>query len=134
MQKDAFDYYEEDGRKSRGDSGAMVWNILSVLVLLTALCIGGVFLTIFINPQSGLNPFPPATLPVLVGTHTPTPTSRAILPPTWTPTPSAAPSATPTPEPTYTLTPEGKAALAAQRKEWKAFAAVVNRVIEPSPA
>jgi PadR family transcriptional regulator PadR len=34
----------------------------------------------------------------------------------------------------YTLTTAGKAALEAQRKEWKAFAAVVNRVIEPSTA
>jgi DNA-binding PadR family transcriptional regulator len=34
----------------------------------------------------------------------------------------------------YTLTPAGEAALAAQRKEWKAFAAVVNRIIQPSPA
>lgn len=34
----------------------------------------------------------------------------------------------------YNLTPEGKVTLAAQRKEWKAFAAVVNRVIQPDPA
>ena len=34
----------------------------------------------------------------------------------------------------YTLTPSGEGALAAQRKEWKAFSAVVNRVIQPNPA
>jgi len=34
----------------------------------------------------------------------------------------------------YTLTPAGKAALAAQRSEWEAFAAVVSRVIGGSHA
>lgn len=34
----------------------------------------------------------------------------------------------------YTLTAAGGVALAKQRAEWKAFAAVVNRVIEPGPA
>jgi DNA-binding PadR family transcriptional regulator len=29
----------------------------------------------------------------------------------------------------YTLTPSGKAALAAQRGEWEVFAAVANRII-----
>jgi PadR family transcriptional regulator PadR len=34
----------------------------------------------------------------------------------------------------YTLTPEGEAALEAQRTEWRAFSAMVNQVIQPSPA
>ncbi|MGW8267308.1 MAG: PadR family transcriptional regulator [Longimicrobiales bacterium] len=34
----------------------------------------------------------------------------------------------------YTLTPAGEAALEAQRKEWRAFAKVVNEMISPSPA
>ena len=34
----------------------------------------------------------------------------------------------------YTLTPGGKRALAAQRREWQAFAAVVSRVIGDSHA
>lgn len=34
----------------------------------------------------------------------------------------------------YALTRDGRAALAAQRREWKAFAAVVNEVIGVSPA
>ncbi len=105
MQKDIFDYYdEEDDRKSKADQGAIIWNILSVLVLLSALCVGGTYLMIFLNPQSNLNPFPPPTLPALVPTSTPTPTLLALLPPTWTPTPFPP---TNTPEPTYTLTPEG---------------------------
>jgi transcriptional regulator len=34
----------------------------------------------------------------------------------------------------YTLTAAGEEALVAQRKEWKAFAKVVNKVISPNPA
>lgn len=34
----------------------------------------------------------------------------------------------------YTLTTDGRAALEAQRHEWTAFAAVVNRVVGVSPA
>jgi len=34
----------------------------------------------------------------------------------------------------YTLTATGEATLDSQRREWRAFAAVVNEVINPSPA
>lgn len=34
----------------------------------------------------------------------------------------------------YTLTSDGRAALDAQRREWEAFAAMVNRVVGLSPA
>ncbi len=34
----------------------------------------------------------------------------------------------------YTLTPDGASALAAQKQEWEAFAAVVHQLINPSPA
>jgi hypothetical protein len=109
MQKDVFDYYEEqDERKAKEKQGAMVWNILTVLVLVIALCMGGIFLLIFLNPQSSLNLLPPPTMPVLISTITPTPTSRVQLPPTWTHTPPPPPTTTPTPEPTYTISPEGQ--------------------------
>ncbi len=105
MQKDVFDYYdEEEERKTKSNQGAMVLNILTVLVLLTAFCAGGIFLMIFLNPQSSLNPFPPPTMPALIPTATVIPTSGVQLPPTWTPTPPPPP--TNTPEPTYTLTSE----------------------------
>lgn len=101
MARDVFDYIDESGEAApppRTRSG-MLWNVLTILVLLSATCLAAIFLTIFINPQSGLNPFPPATLPALVLTDTPTTTPRAILPPTWTPTPSPVPTETPTPQP-----------------------------------
>ncbi|MFC1996368.1 hypothetical protein ACFLXI_02010 [Chloroflexota bacterium] len=108
MQNDVFDYYdEEEEQRKRTNQGAIVWNILTILVLLTALCVGGTFLIIFMNPQSSLNPFPPPTMPALIPSATVTPTSAVKLPPTWTPTPPLPPTITPTPEPTYTLTPEG---------------------------
>ena len=34
----------------------------------------------------------------------------------------------------YSLTPDGEDALKAQRKEWRAFSAVVNQVIRENPA
>ena len=34
----------------------------------------------------------------------------------------------------YTLTPDGRVALEAQRREWRDFAAVVNQVIGTSPS
>ena len=103
MQKDVFDYYDEEG-KTKSNQGTMVLNILTILVLLTTLCVGGIFLMIFLNPQSSLNPFPPPTIPSLIPTATVIPTSSVKLPPTWTPTPPPPP--TNTPEPTYTLTSE----------------------------
>lgn len=109
MHKDVFDYYdEEEERKNKTSQNTTIWNILTVLILLSAVCVGGVFLIIAVNPQSGLNPFPPATMPMLVPTKTAAPTSAVILPATWTPTPSPPPTLTVTPEPTYTLTPEGE--------------------------
>jgi hypothetical protein len=106
MAKDVFDYQEEDDPGTKTDIGALAWNILTILVLLTAVCIGSIFLMIFINPSSSLNPFPPPTQPVLAPTNTPLPTLRDdILPPTWTPTPTPEATEAPTPEPTYTLTP-----------------------------
>lgn len=89
----------------RHSSLGIVWNILTVLVLIGVLCLGGYSMMIFINPQSGLNPFPPPTLPVALQFPTETPTPRGILPPTWTPEPTNPPTETPTPRPSATLPP-----------------------------
>ncbi len=77
-----------------------VWDILSIVVLVAALIVLGVVMTIFSNPNSSLNPFPPATLPPTIDIPTSTATP-VMLPPTWTPTVYF----TPTPRPTSTLFP-----------------------------
>jgi hypothetical protein len=62
------------------------WNILAVLALLVIIALAIVFLNIFSNPNSALNPFPPPTLPakIVIPTSTNTP---IFLPATWTPKP-----------------------------------------------
>lgn len=101
------DYQEEDFEEELSSSPqlppGLIWNILTGLTILAALIIGVVFLVIFVNPQSGLNPLPPTTMPALVNTQTPSPTPKDVLPPTWTPT--IAPTQGPTTPPTATDTP-----------------------------
>lgn len=63
-----------------------VWDILAFMILIAMIMFGVIFLQIFINPQSAINPFPPPTLPPTVEIPTLTPTSRS-LPATWTVTP-----------------------------------------------
>ncbi len=105
MDKDVFDYIEEGEGETTSNRSGMVWNILTVLVLLTAVCVGVVFLIVFINPNIGINPFPPPTMPVRAALDTPTPTPKSVLPPTWTPIASPAPVETSTPVPTNTPLP-----------------------------
>ena len=108
-----------------------IWDILSILALLGVLLFTVLFLAIFNDPYSALNPFKPPTLPSTLIVPTNTPTVFAF-PSTWTPTPgegtsntpgglrptttllqtntlfvlsSFTPSATPTPTPTNTATP-----------------------------
>jgi hypothetical protein len=69
-------------------------------------CVVGVFLLIFTNPTTALNPFPPPTLPALMELPTETPTALVYtLPETWTPSPTLEPTATETPPPSPTLPP-----------------------------
>jgi hypothetical protein len=96
-----YDYLEET--QSQGNISAIIFNALSVVFLIGALCLAGYFLQIFINPQSSLNLFPPPTLPAVLEFPTITPTPREVLPPTWTPGPTASPTPTSTPRPTATL-------------------------------
>jgi hypothetical protein len=81
----------------------LVTIVALVLTVLTCLC----YLTIFINPQMPLNPFPP---PRGIGGASPTPTRTGApagptFPPTWTPTSTATPTDTPIPTDTPTITP-----------------------------
>jgi hypothetical protein len=99
-----YDYEEE----SDLNVGALILNIITVVVLLITLCMGTVFLTIFINPQSSLNPYSPPTLPPTLPPASPTPVAGQKLPPTYTPAPpteTPAPTATDIPQPTLTPSP-----------------------------
>lgn len=82
-----------------------IWNILTIVTLLalTGLCL--LFLTLFINPYSAINPFPPPTLPPTVAIPTSTATLKS-LPSTWTPDAGGgiAPQGTPL-RPSQTLPP-----------------------------
>lgn len=99
-----YDYLDDQPQPSGSTSG-VIFNVLTVLVLIMVLCIAAGFLAIFINPNSALNPFPPPTLPAALAFPTGTPTPRSVLPPTWTPSPSPEPTRTFTPEPTTTPFP-----------------------------
>jgi hypothetical protein len=99
---DQFDYSDEALQPTR-DSAAIIWNILTVVVLLLTMCVCVGVTAILVNPQVSFNPFPPPTLPVEVEFPTVTPTPRSVLPATWTPTLTSLPTLTPAP--TRTLVP-----------------------------
>lgn len=56
---DEFDFKEEKPKK-QFKLGSALWNVLSTVTLLATLCAGAWFTQIFIDPQSSLNPLPPA--------------------------------------------------------------------------
>ncbi|MGD9091540.1 MAG: hypothetical protein PVF74_01740 [Anaerolineales bacterium] len=97
--------YLDDQPQPRGSVSGVIFNVLTVLVLLMVVCVTAGFLAIFINPDSDLNPFPPPTLPPTIALPTSTPTPRSLLPETWTPSPSPEPTMTFTPEPSATPFP-----------------------------
>jgi hypothetical protein len=99
---DSFDYKDESLQPTK-DRGAVLWNILTILILLTACCMALGIAAIFVNPYGVYNPFPPPTLPPTITFPTQTPTPKAGIPPTWTPT--ATVEVTLTATPTATLEP-----------------------------
>ena len=103
---DAFEMNEQTQPTRKISS--IIWNVLTVLVLLMVLCLGAFFLMILLNPNSQLNLFPPPTLPAAISFPTATPTSQFALPPTWTPEPTLEPTLTDTPQPTHTRPPPPK--------------------------
>jgi len=113
MNKDVFDYIDDEETPKKGNRITVIWNILTVLVLLTTVCVGVLFLVVFINPNMGFNPFPPPSLPVRIELDTPTPTVKSVLPPTWTPAaptdvpPTKAPIILDTPTPFPTQSDDG---------------------------
>lgn len=90
--------------KRRKSGKALLWNILTVLMLLAVACLLFYMGTIFKNPLSAWNPFPPEPSPTVYSTATPTITP--LQPPaTWTPSPTLKPPATRTRAPTLTPNP-----------------------------
>jgi hypothetical protein len=79
----------------------VIWNILTIIVLLGICGLAYLFLTIYQNPSLLPASFQPAALPTLYQTPTPTPTI-ILQPPTWTPTLTIQPSPTRTKAPTWT--------------------------------
>ena len=89
--------FEYEIKKS--DKKTLIWNILSIFGILAIGVLVSAFGYIYTNPNSGLNPFPPPTMPVsmLLPSATPTPFK---LPATWTPAATVTPEivqASPTP-------------------------------------
>lgn len=98
--------YESAPRRSPRP-GVIMLNLLTAVMVLTSLCVGGAYVALFLNPQSAWNPWPPATYAPTLGPPTATATPNIYLPPTWTPTSSvgmALPD-TPTPPPASTPVP-----------------------------
>jgi hypothetical protein len=88
----------------RAKRNPLLWNLLTVVVLLGICGLVYFFFTIFSNPYSRLNPFPPQPTPTNYQTITPTITIIQ-LPPTWTYTPTTQPSPSRTKAPTWTALP-----------------------------
>jgi hypothetical protein len=96
---------DSDAQSSGGFSlGRLILNCLTLVVLGATLVVGLIVLSLFINPQTPMNPFPPPTLPPTLGPPTPTNTPEIYLPPTWTATATWTPTPTETPIPTDTPT------------------------------
>jgi hypothetical protein len=104
----------------QNNSSTIILDILTILTLVGVCIVGIVGVSIYANPASAFNPFPPPTLPasIVLPSGTPTPVN---MPPTWTPvgvnsnpiekvdTQTPLPSATifvlPSFTPTFTITP-----------------------------
>lgn len=66
-----------------------LWNVFTILILLAILVVAAAVLVIFINPASGLNPFPPPTLPELASLPTASSGSSAAATATMATAPAA---------------------------------------------
>jgi hypothetical protein len=87
-------------KPTRRASGSF-WNALTILSLVGSLVLVALFLVIYTDPYTAVNPFPPPTLPVAISfpSNTPAPTEETA------PAGSAPSTATFTPEPSPTLSP-----------------------------
>ncbi len=97
-----YDYNYEEIPAPKKSARLEVWDLLSILTLLTTVCLGVYFVFIFLFPNSRFNPLPPDNFdPNAIPTVTPT---AIVLEPTWTAT-IVDVTETPTLLPTFTLEP-----------------------------
>lgn len=96
------DEFDFDGKASKPSRGKMqIWDVLSLLALLSAGCLVLYFGLIFINPGSSLNVLPPGKSVFLPQSPTETATSIQLVP-TWTISPTIELTPSNTPRPTFT--------------------------------
>lgn len=88
--------------KAKSRSRDRIINLMTILSLISTLCVTTGFVVIFRNPYSFLNPFPPPKLVAPLTLPTASPTNVMALPPTWTATASPIPTTTQTQRPTAT--------------------------------
>ena len=102
---DAFDFRDENAQKKRVE---LIWNILTIVVLLSIVCVFGYTALTILSPSEPvqINVIPDSPTPVI---PTATPTPRVGLPPTWTPGPSPTSKPSATSIPTQTLFPSATA-------------------------
>lgn len=100
------DQYVKPRRRRSGGIGRLIFNLLTLVIVVGTLALIAAFVAIFLNPYQSFNPFPPPTLPPPAGTPTATNTPALPLPTPWTPTATTTPAPTTTLTPTLTETPE----------------------------
>jgi hypothetical protein len=93
-----------DNFELKPNRSEMIWNVLSILVVVAIVGLVVIFGSIFFNPYIGLNPFPPAPLPTELTYPTATIT-QLPFPATNTATITIQPNATETHLPTWTPIP-----------------------------
>jgi len=95
-----------DDKPMHASKGELVWNVMSVLLLLGVAGLVMAFFQIYVDPASRYNPFPPPTEVARLVVPSSTPTlSPTPVTPSPVPTDTLAPSQTPrTPTETVTLT------------------------------
>ena len=82
-----------------------ILDVLTSALLYATMMVGGIYLYIFVDPQSFINPFPPPQVPVraVLATETPIPTPTSI--PTLVPTNTSIPPTAVVVAPEPTLAP-----------------------------
>jgi hypothetical protein len=93
-------------KKPSTNIGDLIWNILTLLILMVCIGLAGLFALIYNNPYVPFNPFKPQELPQIVIVPTNTPTLDTLtFPATWTPTATNLPTLKNIPvTPTFTVT------------------------------